>query len=95
MPTLPPASSRPSKKLFDTAALASRYLAAQLASNNRECIRLIDEALAQGASVQEIHLKVIQPCQREIGRLWEQGRISVAQEHLATAISQLAIAHMY
>jgi methanogenic corrinoid protein MtbC1 len=45
--------------------------------------------------VQELHLKVIQPCQHEIGRLWEQNRISVAQEHLATAISQLAIAHMY
>jgi methanogenic corrinoid protein MtbC1 len=91
---LPP-SSRPPKKSFDAAALASRYLAAQLASNNRECIRLIDEVLAQGASVQEIHLRVIQPCQREIGRLWEQNRITVAQEHLATAISQLAIAHMY
>jgi methanogenic corrinoid protein MtbC1 len=75
--------------------LASRYLEAQLEPNHRACIRLIDEALVQGATVREIHLKVIQPSQHEIGRLWEEGEISVAQEHLATAISQLAIAHVY
>lgn len=84
-----------SKKPVDMGSIASRYLEAQLASNHRECVRLIDEALEQGAFVQDLHLKVIQVCQREIGRLWEQNRISVAQEHLATAVSQLVIAHMY
>lgn len=90
-PSIPPSSRKP----ISTASIASRYLEAQLASNHRECVRLIDEALGQGALVQDLHLKVIQPCQHEIGRLWEQNRISVAQEHLATAISQLVVAHMY
>jgi methanogenic corrinoid protein MtbC1 len=88
---MPPSS----KRAVDLGSLATRFLEAQLASNHRECVRLVDEALAKGALVQDLHLKVIQPCQLEIGRLWEQNRISVAQEHLATAISQLAIAHMY
>jgi methanogenic corrinoid protein MtbC1 len=92
LPPMPPSSKKPMTSL---ASLASRYLEAQLASNQRECVRLIDEALQQGALVQDLHLKVIQQCQREIGRLWEQHEISVAQEHLATAVSQLVIAHMY
>ncbi len=91
LPSTPPSS----RNGISTAALASRYLAAQLASDQRECIRLIDEAIARGTKIQDLHLKVIQPCQREIGRLWEQKQISVAQEHLATAVTQLVIAHMY
>jgi methanogenic corrinoid protein MtbC1 len=45
--------------------------------------------------LQDIHLKIIQPAQHEIGRLWQENRISVAQEHLATAVSQLALSHLY
>jgi methanogenic corrinoid protein MtbC1 len=88
---MPPSS----KRGIDMASLASRFLEAQLASNHRECVRLIDEAVEQGALVRDLHLKVIQQCQHEIGRRWEQGLISVAQERLATAISQLVVAHMY
>jgi len=84
-----------SRKGISNTALAARYLEAQLGSDHRECIRLLEEAIERGVQVQDLHLKVIQPCQHEIGRLWEQNRISVAQEHLATAISQLVVAHMY
>ncbi len=35
---------------------------------------------------------VIQKTQREIGRLWQENRITIADEHVATAISQLALA---
>jgi methanogenic corrinoid protein MtbC1 len=45
--------------------------------------------------VPELHLNVLQPAQYEIGRLWQENRISVAQEHLATAITQFALAHLY
>jgi methanogenic corrinoid protein MtbC1 len=38
---------------------------------------------------------VISGAQREIGRLWQQNAISIAQEHMATAISQLALAEIY
>ena len=96
-PTTTALTSAPpsSRKGVSNTALAARYLEAQLGSDHRECIRLIEEAIERGAQVQDLHLKVIQPCQHEIGRLWEENRISVAQEHLATAISQLVVAHMY
>jgi methanogenic corrinoid protein MtbC1 len=76
--------------------LLQRYLAAQLAGDRREALRLlVDEGLLRGVPLQDIHLKIIQPAQYEIGRLWQENRISVAQEHLATAISQLALSHLY
>ncbi|NTX05637.1 cobalamin B12-binding domain-containing protein [Myxococcus sp. CA040A] len=76
--------------------LRARYLTAQLAGNRREALRLlVDEGLLVGVPLQVLHLDVIQQAQYEIGRLWQENVISVAQEHLATAISQLALAHLY
>ncbi|HEY1418254.1 MAG TPA: cobalamin-dependent protein [Myxococcaceae bacterium] len=76
--------------------LSRSYLAAQLAGDRREAVRLLmEEGIGRGNSVLDLHLQVIQQAQREIGRLWEQNTISVAQEHQATAVSQLALAHLY
>ena len=73
-----------------------RYLAAQLAGHRREALRLVlDEGLYHGLSVAQIQLEVVQPAQYEIGRLWQENQISVAEEHVATAISQLVLAHLY
>ena len=80
----------------ELSVLLQRYLAAQLAGDRREALRLlVDDGLLRGIPLQDIHLKIIQPAQYEIGRLWQENRISVAQEHLATAISQLALSHLY
>lgn len=77
-------------------ALRDSYLSAQLAGNRREALRLlVDEGLLRGVPVPSLHLEVIQKAQWEIGRLWQENHISVAQEHLATAISQLALSHLY
>jgi len=76
--------------------LSRSYLAAQLAGDRREALRLLmEEGIGRGSSVIDLHLQVIQQAQREIGRLWEQNSISIAQEHQATAVSQLALAHLY
>lgn len=79
-----------------TAALLERYLSAQLKGQRQEALRLLlEEGVQAGLSVPDLHLKIISPAQREIGRLWQENRISVAQEHLATAISQLVMAQLY
>lgn len=77
-------------------SLRERYMAAQLAGDRREALRLlVDEGVLRGVPLQTLHLEVIQQSQYEIGRLWQENLISVAQEHLATSISQLALAHLY
>jgi methanogenic corrinoid protein MtbC1 len=76
--------------------LRQRYVAAQLAGDRQEAVRIVmDEGLAQGVAAPDLELLVIIPAQQEIGRLWESDRISVADEHLATAISQFAVSQLY
>ena len=63
--------------------LLSRYLEAQLAGDRRTAARVvIDEGLGAGHSVHALHAGVLQAAQREIGRLWQQNRISIAEEHM-------------
>ena len=76
-------------------SLCASYLKAQLGGDRREALRLImDDGLKRGLSCLDIH-KVIQQAQTEIGRLWQEDRITIAQEHMATAISQVVLSHVY
>ena len=78
-----------------TEDLTQRYVHAQLEGDRAAALAVMNDALAAGMPVQDVHLKVIQPAQYEIGRLWENNEISIALEHQATAISQLVLAHLY
>ena len=73
----------------------ARYLAAVRAGDRRRAFTVIDEGRAAGLGVQALYLEVFQPALREIGRLWQENAISVADEHLATAITQAAMGKLY
>ncbi|HEX6373557.1 MAG TPA: cobalamin-dependent protein [Longimicrobium sp.] len=72
-----------------------RYLAAIRAGSRRDALAVVDEALRGGMEVRTLYLQVFQPAMHEVGRLWQENRITVADEHLATAITQLAMSRLY
>ncbi len=76
-------------------SLARSYLDALLAGDRRAATGLVIEAARAGTPVPELYLGVFQPCLREVGRLWQLNRISVAQEHLFTAATQMIMSQLY
>ena len=77
-------------------SLAERYLDAQLAGDRREALRIVmDDGFRAGITVADLELYVVETAQREIGRLWQENRITIADEHLATAISQIVLSVLY
>lgn len=75
---------------------ARKYLALILASKRQQACELINHCLEQDiCSVESIYLDIFQPVQREVGRLWQTGKISVAQEHFCTAVTQLCMSQLY
>jgi methanogenic corrinoid protein MtbC1 len=54
----------------------------------------VEGARKGGLDMRAIYLGVLQPALREVGRRWETGAMTVAQEHLATAITQTAMSRM-
>ncbi|MEI7987942.1 MAG: cobalamin-dependent protein [Chloroflexota bacterium] len=75
--------------------LASKYLELILAAERQKACNLILSTADRGVSIQDIYLNIFQPCQLEIGRLWQTHQISIAQEHYSTAITQTAMALLY
>lgn len=69
-------------------ASAADFEAALLAGKHKEALTLVSALLAQGCGLVEIELHVIQPALYGIGEKWQANQVTVAQEHLATAIVQ-------
>lgn len=76
--------------------LQQRFLEAQLAGDRRRAMELVTHARTSSTiSAHDIRTHVIRAAQQEIGRLWQRNEISIAQEHMATAISQLALSELF
>lgn len=67
------------------------YLEHLLKGNSAICIEIVNELLKKQVDIQTLYIQVFQRSLYEIGELWEQNKISVAREHLATAITDRAM----
>ena len=63
--------------------------------DSRAAVAVIEEALHAGLAPVEIQSRVIAPAMQRVGELWERCAMSVAGEHLATAVSHHALARLY
>jgi len=92
LPDLPPTFIEDSAR---HSALARHYMDLLLQGRRREAGSLIERALGDGVPLREIYLDVFQRTQREVGRLWELNRITVAEEHFCSAATQALISQLY
>lgn len=69
----------------------ARYLAGLLDGDRGLCLKVVQERCARGVALKDLYLNLFQRSLYEVGDLWEQHRISVATEHLATAITERAM----
>jgi MerR family transcriptional regulator, light-induced transcriptional regulator len=75
--------------------LLERYLALQLAGERASARQLLlQDGLAAGIAVANLYLDVLQSAQHRIGELWQHNSITVAREHLATAITDSVMADL-
>lgn len=71
------------------------YLQAVLRGQREAAMGIVAESHNAGHPVLDLYLKILQPTQYEVGRLWERNVITVAEEHMATAITQSVMARLY
>lgn len=74
--------------------MLTEYLACLLEPDGRRARRVIQDGIDAGVDAATLYLDVIGPAMYEVGRLWETAEVSVAQEHLATQITQAVIASL-
>jgi methanogenic corrinoid protein MtbC1 len=56
--------------------------------------KVASAALKRGMPLSALYQRVITPAMHELGRLWEAGAITVADEHLATGVTHRVLAAM-
>ena len=75
---------------------AAEPLTGHLTEGNLAAVRgVVRETQADGIGYVDMATRLFQPSLYRIGELWQQNRVSVAQEHLATAIVQNQLAQLY
>lgn len=80
--------------------LVAEYLLALLEGDRRRACKLVLDALdgrsgAPALSVVQIYNHVLIPAQVELGRMWHLNEVGVAEEHFATATTQLVMSLLY
>ena len=77
------------------AGISRTYGDALRAADGYGAERVALECLHEGMSVETLYGQVIAPAMWRIGRLWEEGALTIADEHLSTAITQRVMASVY
>jgi methanogenic corrinoid protein MtbC1 len=76
-------------------AAYTRYLNALLAGDRQRCREEFAAWLAAGTDLRTIYQDLLQRSLYDVGVQWERGRVSVAKEHLATAITESLLNLVY
>ena len=71
------------------------FLDALLTPDPARALSLVDAKVSGGTTFESVCLDVVQPALHEIGNLWQSAKVSVAQEHVATAICQSVLARSF
>lgn len=79
---------RRTEKQARLGALDRRYLGALVRGDAAAADEVVEQARRRGATVEQIYLHLLAPAQTEIGARWRARRLTVADEHLATEITQ-------
>ncbi len=64
------------------------YLQALLDGERQACADTVRALLGEGVELKDLYLNLFQRSMYQVGELWESEQISVATEHLATAVTE-------
>ena len=70
-------------------------LKALIKGSRAKSSEIINELLSQNINIDDIYEKSIKKAMYQLGELWEYGKISVATEHLASAIVEVELNKIY
>ena len=78
-----------------TEQLYQKYFNFLLKGKRKECTKIVQYLLNQDIDIQILYIDLFQKSLYEVGELWEYNKISVAKEHLVTAITEGLINLVY
>jgi methanogenic corrinoid protein MtbC1 len=81
--------------IFTKEDIYKQYLSALISGKRHQCFEIANRTKEQMPSIKELYTQLFQESLYEVGRLWEFNQISVAVEHMATAITETLMNTLY
>lgn len=78
-----------------TENLYQTYLKSLLGGEKGECLNIVKTLLENDITIRDLYIELFQKSMYRVGELWERDEISVAREHLATAITESLLSATY
>jgi len=75
--------------------LYEQYLSALICGKRQNCYEIVKHTKNRMNSLTDLYTQLFQKSLYEVGRLWEYNQISVAVEHVATAITEYLMNNVY
>lgn len=72
-----------------------QYMNSLLREDTRQALYLIQQFLEKGIPLNDIYVEILAESMHRVGDLWHTARISVAEEHYCTSVTQMAMSQMY
>jgi len=72
-----------------------QYFDALIAGNRTQCKQTLTKLVAAGTDLKDLYVNLFQRALYQVGELWENQRVSVAVEHLATAITTRLMSELH
>lgn len=64
------------------------YLNSLLDGDKKQCYQIVNHLIANNTSLSDIFIKLFQRSMYRVGQMWENDRCSIADEHIATKITE-------
>ncbi len=74
---------------------AKDYTRAIVSGNSQLAGEITNREMSAGLSLVDLGVGIVQPAMYQVGNLWQSNKIGVAQEHMATAITQNILARAF
>jgi len=72
-----------------------KYLNLILEGDHKKCLKLVNEKVNSNQQKISFYTNVIKPTMYRVGRMWEEGEISIAKEHLASSVTARVMASLF
>lgn len=72
-------------------AIYLHYLDSLLKGDKKQCIQIVSNLVENNVNLKEIFIKLFQRSMYRIGQMWEKERCTIAEEHIATKITESLI----
>jgi methanogenic corrinoid protein MtbC1 len=64
------------------------YTNGLLQGDKEKCAQIVEGLLAQKVAIRDIYVDLFQRSMYHVGKMWEQGQLSIADEHIGTEITK-------